>query len=85
MHRNATLIGNLMPRSWVAEPLATVQETVLMVARQMALAIAGGKKPRHNSLTRTDRLESSFEAKQVISMGGSRVAWRTTQLEHRTS
>jgi hypothetical protein len=36
-----------------------------MVARQYALAMAAGKKPRHNSLTRTDHLESSFEAKQV--------------------
>lgn len=36
-----------------------------MVARQMALAIAAGVKPRNNSLLRTDRLESSLEARAV--------------------
>eukprot|EP00951_Prasinocladus_malaysianus_P041749 scaffold496574_cov38-Prasinocladus_malaysianus.AAC.1 len=39
-------------------------ETVLMVARQMALSLVSGSKPRNNSLTRTDRLESFFEARQ---------------------
>mmetsp|Transcript_20088 Transcript_20088/g.50614 ORF Transcript_20088/g.50614 Transcript_20088/m.50614 type:complete len:723 (+) Transcript_20088:227-2395(+) len=57
-------------------------ETVLMVARQMALAIAGGKKPRHNSLTRTDRLESSFEAKQIIQYSRGQSKKKSPHLQH---
>mmetsp|Transcript_37001 Transcript_37001/g.104454 ORF Transcript_37001/g.104454 Transcript_37001/m.104454 type:complete len:726 (-) Transcript_37001:225-2402(-) len=57
-------------------------ETVLPVARQMALAIAAGKKPRNNSFVRTDRLESAVEAKQVIAFSRSQSRKKSPHLQH---
>lgn len=58
------------------------KDQLLQAAKQLALDIAGGKKPRNFSLTRTDRLEPMGEALAMIEFARAEAAKRARHLAH---
>ena len=55
---------------------------LLTTARQWALDIACGKKPRLSSLQRTDKLESLGEAREIIKFARAQVKRTAPNLTH---
>ncbi|XP_024381161.1 glyoxysomal fatty acid beta-oxidation multifunctional protein MFP-a [Physcomitrium patens] len=55
---------------------------LLVTARQWALDIASGKKPRLSSLHRTDKLESLGEAREIIKFARAQVKRTAPNLTH---
>lgn len=55
---------------------------LLPTARQWALDIASGKKPRLSSLQRTDKLESLGDAREIIKFARAQVKRTAPNLTH---
>jgi enoyl-CoA hydratase/3-hydroxyacyl-CoA dehydrogenase len=55
---------------------------LLTAARQWALDIVSGKKPRLSSLQRTDKLESLGEAREIIKFARAQVKRTAPNLTH---